>query len=390
MKKVCAAVLTAPRKVEIREFPYPSVKSGDMLIRVEMSGICGTDKHTYRGELKQYAGTEAETEIHFPIIPGHEIVGIVAEIGEEARKNLEFYGQELHKGDRVVICPDKICGKCWYCRHIAGYPWCKNIRTYGVTIGCDKPPYLFGGWSEYMYITSDTFVFKVPKDIPPEVAVLTEPFTVTYHFDKAKEFYSLGGEGFGTGDTIIIQGVGPLGLCHVIKARIMGAGDIIVIDKSEYRLKMAKEFGANYTFNVNQTTQIERIEEIKKITDGRGADVVVECAGVPEVVVEGIEMLRKGGMYFEVGNYVEMGTISISPHRHLLAKCIRLIGMTNHPYTGYGPTLKLMKMHLNAIPFEKIVTHKYKIREAEKAIKKSMGLDSMKVVIMPDLSRPKQ
>ncbi|NQS88292.1 zinc-binding dehydrogenase [Patescibacteria group bacterium] len=383
MRKVRAAVITKPGEIKIQEFPYPSVKESDMLVKMEMSGICGTDKHTYKGELRQYAGTAAEEDIPLPIIPGHEDVGVVAEIGKQAKKNLEFYGRELKEGDRVVICPDIICGRCWYCRHIAAYPWCENIKTYGVTISCKTPPHLFGGWAEYMYVTSDTFVFKVPPEIPPRIAVLTEPLVVTYLFDKAKEFYSLGGEGFGTGDTVLIQGTGPLGLCHIIKARIMGAGQIIAIDKSEYRLKLAKDFGADVTINVEKTTEKERIEKVKALTDARGVDLVVECVGIPEVVREGIEMLRKGGMYFEVGNYVETGTVSLSPHRHMLAKSIRLIGMTNHPYTGYGPTLKLIERYLHTIPFERIVTHQYKIEDAEDAILKSMQAESMKVVIVP-------
>lgn len=383
MKQVKAAVITKPGKIEIQKFPYPSIKESDMLVKMEMSGICGTDKHTYKGELKQYAGTAAEEDIPLPVIPGHENVGVIAEIGEKARMNLEFYGQELKEGDRVVVCPDIICGKCWYCRHIAGYPWCENIKSYGVTISCSDPPHLFGGWAEYMYVTSDTFVFKVPPEIPPEVAVLTEPLVVTYHLDKAKEFYSLGGEGFALGDTILIQGAGPLGLCHLIKARIMGAGQIIVTDKSEYRLRLAKDFGADVILNVDKTTEKERLENIKDLTGDRGVDLAIECAGVPEVVKEGIEALRKGGMYFEVGNYVETGEIFLSPHRHMLAKSVRLIGMTNHPFTGYGPTLELMKRHLDDILFEKMVTHKYRIEKAEQGMLKSMEAESMKVVITP-------
>lgn len=163
----------------------------------------------------------------------------------------------------------------------------------------------------------------------------------------------------------------------------MGAGQIIAIDRSEYRLKMAKDFGADVVLNVEKTTEEERIEKVKNLTKGRGADIVVECAGVPEVVREGIEMLRKGGMYFEVGNYVEGEEVSLSPHRHMLAKSIRLIGMTNHPYTGYGPTLELIRRYLDTIPFKRIVTHRYKIEKAKDAMLKSMELESMKVVIVP-------
>src|SRR3990167_4006873 len=100
-KKIRAAVLVKPGKIEVQEFPYPKLEEGALLMMVEMSGICGTDKHTYQGETKQYAGTEAEMDTPFPIIQGHENVGVIAEITKSARKNIEFYRQELREGDRI-------------------------------------------------------------------------------------------------------------------------------------------------------------------------------------------------------------------------------------------------------------------------------------------------
>ena len=382
-EKVRAAVMIAPGKIEINEYPYPKLEEGAMLIRMEMSGICGTDKHIYKGEGKLYSGTERETDIDFPIIPGHENVGIIAEITGSAKNEMEFNGEKLDVGDRVTMCPDVVCGKCYYCRNIAGFTWCENMRAYGHSLDFKNPPYLFGGWSEYLYIKPGTFIYKVPKEIPANIAVLSELFAVAYNMDKAKEFYSMSGEGFASADTVLIQGVGPLGLAHLIKSRMLGCGDIICIDKSEYRLKLAKEFGANYLINFSKTKKEDRIEIVKQITKGRGADVVVECCGVAEVIKEGIEMTRRGGMYIVAGNFVESGEISISPHRHLCSKNIRLIGMTNLSINGFTPSLKLMEIYKNQFPWEKFVSHMYNIEDAEEGIKKSMELDCMKVVITP-------
>ncbi|MDD5699421.1 MAG: alcohol dehydrogenase catalytic domain-containing protein, partial [Victivallaceae bacterium] len=333
-QKVKAAVMVEPGRIEIQEFPYPQLKDERaMILKMEMSGVCGTDKHTFEGRSKQYAGTAAETDTPFPIIPGHENVGIVAEIGSIAAKEMEFYGRELKVGDRVTMSPDTVCGKCWYCRNTFGYPRCEHMKAYGNAFSSTQAPYLFGGWAEYMYILPNTFIYKVPDTMPPEVGVLAEVFTVSFAVDRAKEAYSLANEGFGAADTVVIQGVGPLGLGALIKARMLGAGDIIAIDRSAFRLNMAGEFTADYTLNIDTTTREERIAGIMELTHGRGADLVVECTGSPHAVIEGLDMLRKGGTYIEAGNFVDTGTTEININRHLCAKNVRLFGVTNHPFT---------------------------------------------------------
>lgn len=369
-KKARAAVLLAPGKIELRDFPYPKLEDDAFIMKMEMSGICGTDKHSYRGETKLYAGTETEADFRYPIIPGHENVGVVAELGKNGRT--DFYGRKLKIGDRVTMWPDIICGNCYYCRDEVGYgfPWCEHKENYGVTLSCVDPPHLFGGWSEYMYITGPTFVYKIPDGVSNEVAMFAELMSVFYNLDKV-------------GDTVVVQGVGPLGLCQAIKARILGAGTIVAIDSSEYKLNLAREFGADVAININNTTSEERIKKVKDLTHGHGADMVVECAGVPQAVVEGIEMLRRGGQYIEMGNYVEMGTVPLSAHKHLCTKSIRLTGVSNHPYTGMGPAMLMMEKQSKLYDFSKIISHKFKLEDVEAAVHKSMEPDSMKVVITP-------
>ena len=383
-KTVKAAVMTGPGKIELQKFPYPVLhQEGSMIVRMEMSGVCGTDKHTFEGRSKQYAGTPAETDTPFPIIPGHENVGIIEEILQSSGKKHDFYGQELRVGDRITMCPDIICGKCWYCRNTFGYPWCEQIKAYGNAYSSVLEPYLFGGWAEYIYLMPETFVYKVPDGMSADVAVLTELFTVSYAVDRAKEVYSLANEGFGAADTVVVQGVGPMGLGCLFKSRILGAGDIIAIDKSDFRLNMAKDFGADYVLNLDKTSREERVQAVKDLTDGRGADVVVECAGSPAALVEGLEMLRKGGTYIEAGNFVDTGEVSLNVNRYLCAKNVRLIGVSNHPFTHYGPVLKLMDKYSKVFPFNKVVTHRFKIDQAEVGLRKSTELDTMKVIIEP-------
>ncbi|MGQ9631845.1 MAG: zinc-binding dehydrogenase [bacterium] len=381
-QKVKAAVMVNPGRIEIREFPMPELDEGSMLVRVEMCGICGTDKHTYRGEVRQHAGTPAEKSIPFPIIPGHEIVGRIDRMNCKERK-VDFDGNELRPGDLITICPDIVCGRCYWCRHPSGFPLCENIRSIGTLISCEEPPHLFGGWAEYIYISPDVFVFKVPDGLPVESAVLTELMAVTYNLDKIRQFSSLDSEGFFFGCSVVIQGVGPMGICHLIKARMLGAGEIIAIDKSDFRLNLAKEFGASSVININNTTKEERLEKIREITKGLGADIVVECAGLPEAIPEGLEILRRGGTYIEAGNFVDAGSVEINPHRHLCAKNVRLIGLTGHPPTGYKPSMDMMLRYGDVYPFGKIVTHRFNLEEAGEAILFSENPDTMKVVIAP-------
>jgi len=250
-----------------------------------------------------------------------------------------------------------------------------------MSITCDEPPHLFGGWAEYMLVDTDVFVYKVPASLSAELAVLAEPMVVTATLEKAKEMHTSAREGFASGDTVVIQGVGPLGLFHVMRARMLGAGHIVAVDLSPQRLEMATRFGATATLRVDETTSEERVQSVRDMTDGRGADVAVDCAGVPQVVPEGLEMLRKGGTYIECGAFVEMGTVPISPHRHLCSKSVRLIGSTNHPYTGYDGMLRQMEIYGDWMDMTSIITDSFPIRDAEAALMRSMELSSGKVVI---------
>ena len=352
-----------------------------------MSGICGTDKHTFMGETKQYAGTPAETDTPFPIIQGHENVGVIAEISPTAAKRIEFYGRRLAVGDRITMCPDVVCGRCYPCTHVMGYVWCDNSQCYGNSFTSAEPPHLLGGWAEYIYLRPDTFVYKVPSGLSPRVAVLAELMACTASLDKVKEFSSYAMEGFNSGDTVVVIGSGPLGLLHVAKADMMGAGQIIVSDLSPYRLAWARRCGADEVLDVSSTTTEERRERVRELTAGRGADVVLHMANTPQSFIEGIEMLKRGGMMLEMGNFVDTGDVSINVHRHICSKNMRLLGLTNHPSTGYGPALRLLERYADRYPFEEMVTHEFGLDQVETAMRTSMSPHSMKVAVMPGLNR---
>jgi threonine dehydrogenase-like Zn-dependent dehydrogenase len=375
---VLAAALVEPGRYELREFPLPEPAPGCVLVKMEMSGICGTDKHTYQGFITQYG----ERKIEFPLIQGHENVGTVAAIGGDGECT-DFEGIPLQLGDRVVVGANVSCGRCYYCRHDFPYYCCENTLDYGNLLNAKNPPYLFGGWSQYMYIVPGSFLVKVPDDLPSEVAVLAEIFAVSVGLDRAKQMSAFPNESFRFDDTVVVLGVGPLGMCFLMKARMLGAGTIVAIDLSDYRLNFAKRLGADHIVNAGTTSQAERLQIVKDLTHGRGADMVIECAGVPQAVREALEMLRISGLLVEAGNFSDLGEISLSPHRHLCAKNVRILGVSGEEPAAYGPGMRQMARYLKHYPLREFVTHRFGLRDVEAAVQKAIAADSMKVVLEP-------
>jgi L-iditol 2-dehydrogenase len=375
---VLAATLVEPGRYEVREYPLPEPAPGCVLIKMEMSGICGTDKHTFQGFTTQYGGRKIE----FPIIQGHENVGTVAAIGGNG-KYTDFEGIALEVGDRVVVGANVACGACYYCRHDFPYCCCENALDYGNLLSAKNAPHLFGGWSQYMYIVPGSFLVKVPDELPSEVAVLTEIFAVSVGLDRAKQMSAFPSESFRFDDTVVVLGVGPLGMCFLVKARMLGAGTIIAVDLSDYRLNFAKRLGADQIVNAGKTTKAERLEIVKDLTHGRGADMVIECAGVPQAVPEALEMLRLSGMLVEAGNFSDLGEVPMSPHRHLCAKNVRILGVSGEEPAAYGPGMRQMARYMKHYPLGEFVTHRFRLRDVETAVGKSIDAESMKVVLEP-------
>ena len=380
---VRAATLVAPGRYELREYPLPEPAQGCVLVKMQISGICGTDKHTYLGYTTQYAGTSAARAIPFPIIQGHENVGTVAAIGGDGRY-LDFEGVPLHVGDRVVVGANVACGACYYCTHDFPYYLCERMVDYGNNMSAATPPHLFGGWAEYLYVVPGSFLVRVPEALPSEVAVLTEIMGVTVGLDRAKQMSAVPNESFLFDDTVAVLGVGPLGMCFAMKARMLGAGTIVAIDLSAERLEMAQRLGADHGLNVLTTRPAERLGHVRDLTHGRGADVVIECAGVPQAIPEALDLLRPGGLLVEAGNFSDLGDVPINPHRHLCSKNVRILGVGGEEPASYGPSMRQMLRYLRHYPaLREFVSHRYALRDAQAAVEKSIAPDSIKVVIDP-------
>jgi threonine dehydrogenase-like Zn-dependent dehydrogenase len=379
MSMIRAAVTERPGRISLREFPLPEPEPGAVLMRVCYSGVCGTDKHTFRGESKQYAGTPHERDLTYPLICGHENVGIVVATGGAV---LDSEGRVLKPGDRIVPGANVPCGTCHFCRNNYPYYFCTQMEDYGNSLHCGRPPHLFGGWAEYMYLLPGTPIFSVPDDLPDHVAVLTEIMAVTHGVEAATSLLGMmGGNRFGI--TVAVLGIGPLGLCHLIKGRLLGAGRLIATDCFDSRLRVAEEFGASLTFNVSTTDPAERLARVQEVTNGLGADIVLSCSGVPAGFLEALRLVRVGGVVVEAGTFVDMGPVSINPNSDICTRNVSIIGIGGETATSYLPAMRLMAANLDRLPFDRIVSHRFPLNRAQEGVELAQTEAAMKVVIAP-------
>ncbi len=373
-----AATLVAPFDLQVRQYPMPTdLESGAVLVRMLASGICGTDKHTYRGETEQYAGTDHASSTPFPIIQGHENVGVVEAIG--AGGATAFDGSTLAVGDRIVPAPNRACGTCRFCREDFPYYFCRNLENYGNSLSCANPPHLFGGFAEYLYLLPDTPVFKVPEGLPDDVAVLTELFAVTHSLDLAAQMPRPAG--FRPGDSVAVVGAGPVGLVHAAKAALLGAGRVIAIDRFSARLDITADLGAtDCLIAAEDEDPAETIAEVLDLVPG-GVDVVVNATGHPDSFGPAMSLLRDGGTLLEVGAFVDLGPVDLNP-ADLLGRNLTLVGVAGEDARCYDTTLQMLADHHESIPFHRAVTHRFAIADAIEAMHTALGADgAMKVVI---------
>jgi L-iditol 2-dehydrogenase len=285
MSRTGRAVVMTGERFEIREYPVPDPAPGTVLLRQELSGICGTDVHNWRHQ-----------RLEGEIVLGHENVGIVDAIGDGV--TTDAFGHSLAVGDRVVFAPGTPGG------------------AYGFQ-QAEQEPYFRGGFADYIYLWHPESLI-VKTGLPAEVAVLTEPFSVGVH--------GVTRSGLLFGDTVVIQGTGAIGLMTLVAARTRGAGRIVVVGGPAGRLELARQLGADHGVDIADTPDpAERTRHVLAETpNGEGADVVFECAGVLSAITEGLGYLRRGGTFVEMGHFVDVGSLELNPNHHLMRKNLRL------------------------------------------------------------------
>ena len=365
-------VMTGPGQLELTDYPYPELKEDGVIVRVGATGICGTDKHMYSGE----GGAS-----NFPLIPGHEIVGLIEEVGPDALSKMQVVGsKDLKKGDRVVVAPGtRNCGNCYWCNSVPSRPQlCPNRIIYGLC-SCKQPPHILGGFSQYLYALPRTWFFKVPDNVKTEVAAMTEPAAVALR--AVERAYMPGepsmGNGLGVGRTVLVIGAGPIGLLVTAVLKHIGAGLIIVTDRIVKRLELAKEVGADLTLD-GKLSMEERKQIIFDHNNGVGPDVVIEAAGVPKAFEEGLDFVRPGGVLVECGHYVDTGVAEVHPST-ICIKDVDIRGSWAYAPIIFRDALSFFSKTL--VPVAKIVTHVLDFAKAEEGLKLVGGADVAKVVL---------
>jgi len=341
-----AAVLYKPYDIRLEEVETPKIRADQVLVRVRAVGICGSDVHYYKtGRAGLYVVKE-------PIILGHECSGEIAEIGDDV--------EGFNPGEPVVIEPGFPCRRCFYCKS-GRYNLCEDVRFYGT------PP-VNGAFCEYVAADAD-FVYKMPESLTFEEGSMIEPLSVGIHATRRGHVTAE--------DTVAILGAGPIGLLTLQAVRARGATTIYVTDVRDYLLEHAKRLGASETINARKEDPVRRIMEL---TDGRGADVVIEAAGSIEAGRQTFEIARRGGRIVIIGVFPK--TEFAVRMTDIVDKELTIYGVFRYA-NAYPTALKLVSA--GKIELKSLITHVFTLNEIHKAMEvaeKKIG-NPIKVIVKP-------
>ncbi len=358
-------VQTGPRSLELRELPLPdTIAPDEALLKVDACGICGSDYEQYQGLMGG---------LPFPLIPGHEPVGTIAEIGVEAARRWR-----VKQGDRVAVETLLPCGFCRQCRG-GQYRLCsgrRGLSGYGY-FGLDTPPGLWGAYSEYLHLDPHTILHPISKDIPPEIATLFNPLGAGIRWAHQVP-------GTKVGDTIVILGPCQRGLCSVIAAREAGASTIIVtgLSADEHKLALAREFGAHHTIDVEREDLVARVREI---TDGAMADIAIDVTAVAnEPVIQAIDVARRGGTVI-LASMKGPKPVEGFFNDRVMGKELTIKGVFGVDFHAYEPAIRLIES--GKYPLEKMHTHTLPLEDAERALqilaREIPGEEAIHIALVP-------
>jgi len=340
MKTARALILGKPKgRMVMGEYPLPSPAPGALLMKMELCGLCGTDVHTWLNE---------HIPLEYPISLGHEMSGTVAALGKGV--TADYVGHPLKEGDRITVIPAIHCHKCYFCTIAKTPEKCLHWKTYGTWPRADQPPHFSGGYADYLYVHDPNSVV-LKADTTPERAMFVEPMAVVVHAMLHARIQP--------GDTVVVNGVGPIGLLTVALARIGGASRIIAVGtKNRARLALAQRMGAEITLCHRDLPEQARRRQFvfDHSLNCVGADVVINTAGVPSAFIESLDYVRDSGTMVEVGNFVDNGTVPFNPCAHLLAKGIRIIGSFDNEAEHFVRALPLVSDA--RIPLPDLITHR--------------------------------
>jgi D-arabinose 1-dehydrogenase-like Zn-dependent alcohol dehydrogenase len=360
-----AMVMTAPHApLELRHLPAPRAARGGAVLETLLSEVCGTDVHLHHGRL---AG------VPYPIIPGHVSCGRVLETGGPVT---DVEGRPIAVGQTVTFYDVfGTCGACWHCLVARAATRCPHRRVYGITTGVADG--VLGGWAEQIELRPGVRILPLPEGIDP----------MTFMgggCGLATGFHAVERAQVALGDTVVVQGSGPVGLNAAVFAALAGALQVLVVGAPASRLAVAQEMGADDVLDLAAVPDpAERVSWVRARTQGRGADVVIEATGRPEAVPEGLEMLRDAGTHVMVGQYTDAGDVAINPHRHLNRRHATLLGCWGYEFSHLHRALALMARHDARLHWRRLVSREYPLEEAGEALAAMGRLEVVKAVVRP-------
>jgi 2-desacetyl-2-hydroxyethyl bacteriochlorophyllide A dehydrogenase len=333
--------------VSVEERPEPELSEpGDAVVRIEATGVCGSDLHIYHGRVQIEAG--------FTI--GHEYVGSVVAVGDRV--------STVAVGDRVLGCFQTACGTCWFCRK-GLYHRCLKSRTFGhgATLGS-----LQGTQADMALVpNADLTLRRVPEGMSSDVALFAGDVMGT-------GFHAVDASGMKPGDVVAVLGLGPVGLCAVQVAKAAGAARVFAVDTVPERLKVAAAFGAEPLHLVDDDVR----GAVREATEGRGVDVCIDAVGDPKVLESAIRLTRNCGAIQCIGVYAERADV----HMGLLwLKAITLRG--GHANVLGHVDRVLAMMAAGVLDPSALITHHMKLEDAPEAYAIYDKREAMKIVLTP-------
>ena len=349
-----AAALVRPGEpLEVVEVPIPrTLEPGSILVKMEVASVCATDVHLARGHVDPAAQIT-----RFPAILGHEQTGRIVRFGDGPR--VDSVGQALTIGDRLVWSVGT-CGRCFNCTVAGERSMCLDKRRYMYS-PCDEHPYLTGGFAEYAYVYPTSGRIKVPGSLSDVAAASA----ACAHRTVTRGINDRLGEILGH-QTVVIQGSGPLGLFALAQVVARNPKQVIVIGGGEARLSLATRWGAHHTIDVRAIGADARQEVVMDLTDGRGADIVIEVSGAVPAFSEGMAMLAVNGRYLVIGQG-HGEAVSFHPSA-IVYKQARIIGSLSATIEHYWSALDFMARHRGRFDWDAMISNRYPLEQVNDAL----------------------
>lgn len=370
-----AVFVGAGRPLELWEQEVADAPPGGLLVCVTMAGVCGSDLHRLGGDTPRLAslrtdGGDPSQGNRDTVAFGHEGVGIVEQLGEGV--TTDWARQPLRVGDPVYWQPVARCGHCLPCAtHPTGMS-CDNMAWPPAAATANPATF-----QQYATLSPSVPVYRIPEDTPLDsvIAFGCAMPTVIGGFSRLGKLHAE--------ETVVIQGSGPVGLAATMLAALSHARQVVVIGAGEARLAAARRLGATATLSIEEMSPEERHQAILDLTDGRGADAVIEAAGQLPAVSEGFNMLADHGRYLVIGMYSGTGTVAIDPYR-LNNYNLRIIGSIGTEPAASLRTIHLAQRHHERLGLSGLVTHRFPLAQTAQAIASVRNSGTIKAVVMPD------